>query len=124
MIGSILLFFSWLSQSTVCIATRFGKCTLTFLDKLWYLYTYIYDRFKSIATFKTLLLSFAVVTTLMPTTKNTTTPTITSIVSPSPYLSRSRLFTMTNVLLSLIIPSNSISIHAVNDLPTHSTTRT
>ena len=32
----------------------------------------------------------------MPNTENTTTPTTTSIVRPSPHLSRSRSFTMTN----------------------------
>ena len=30
------------SQSIACIATRFGECSSTSLDKLWYTYSYIY----------------------------------------------------------------------------------
>ena len=32
----------YFSQSTACITTRFRECSLTLLDKLWYLYSYIY----------------------------------------------------------------------------------
>ena len=45
-----------------------------------------------------LLLYFAVVVLLMPNTKNTTTPTTASLVSPSPNISQSRSFTVTNFL--------------------------
>ena len=34
--------FGCFSQSTACIATRFGECSSTLLDKLWYTYSYIY----------------------------------------------------------------------------------
>ena len=34
--------FGRFSQSVACIATRFGECSSTLLDKLWYLYSYIY----------------------------------------------------------------------------------
>ena len=30
------------SQSIACIATRFGECSSTLLDKLWHTYSYIY----------------------------------------------------------------------------------
>jgi len=35
-------YFDAFSQSTACIATGFGECSSTLLDKLWYLYSYIY----------------------------------------------------------------------------------
>ena len=40
-------YFHGFSLSTACIATRFGECSSTLLDKLWYLYSYIYIRLKS-----------------------------------------------------------------------------
>ena len=38
--------FSWygFSQSTACNVTRFGECSSTLLDKLWYTYSYIYSN--------------------------------------------------------------------------------
>ena len=38
------------SQSMVCITTKFGKCSLTMLHKLWYLYSYIYKSVLSNTT--------------------------------------------------------------------------
>ena len=39
--------FGCFSQSVAYIATRFGECSSTLLDKLWYLYSYIYHRVSS-----------------------------------------------------------------------------
>ena len=38
----ICSYFGNFSQSTTCIATRFGEYSFTLLDKLWYTYSYIY----------------------------------------------------------------------------------
>ena len=38
----IFSYFGNFSQSTTCIATIFGECSSTLLDKLWYTYSYIY----------------------------------------------------------------------------------
>ena len=38
----IYYYFGDFSQSTACNAIRFGECSLTSLDKLWYTYSYIY----------------------------------------------------------------------------------
>ena len=42
--------FNYFSQSIDCTATRFGECSTTLLDKLWYLYSYIYDCVSSSTT--------------------------------------------------------------------------
>ena len=39
----ICSYFGNFSQSAACIAVGFGECSSTFLDKLWYLYSYIYN---------------------------------------------------------------------------------
>ena len=49
------------SQSFACIATRFGECSSTLLDKLWYLYLYIYST-------TTIILLLFIVAILMPPT--------------------------------------------------------
>lgn len=41
-LNQIWSYFEYFSQSTVCIATRFGEGNTTLLNKLWYLYSYIY----------------------------------------------------------------------------------
>ena len=38
----ICSYFGYCSQSTTCNATRFGECSSTLLDKLWYTYSCIY----------------------------------------------------------------------------------
>ena len=53
--------FDYFSQSTACIATRFGECSSTLLDKLWYLYLYIYST-------TTIILLLFIVAILMPPT--------------------------------------------------------
>ena len=40
--GRLAIGFGDYSQPTACIATRFGECSSTSLDKLWYTYSYIY----------------------------------------------------------------------------------
>ena len=84
-------YFEYYSKATVCIATSFGECGLytPALDKLWYFYSYIYTN-----TILITLLFIVVVAMLMPTTALPTTSA--SIISPSPHLSRTRSFTMTN----------------------------
>ena len=42
LLNFICSYFENFSQSTAYIATRFGECSLTSLDKLWYTYSYIY----------------------------------------------------------------------------------
>ena len=80
------------SQSNACTVSRFGECSSTLLEKLWYLYSYIYNQ----ATIIVPILLFVIVI-LMPTTDQ---PTISSsTVSPSPHLSQTRSFTMTNYTL-------------------------
>ena len=48
----IQVYFSFgdFSQSTACVATGFGDCSSTLLDKLWYLYLYIYRLISIIIT--------------------------------------------------------------------------
>ena len=83
------------SQSNACIATRFEECSLTMLDRLWYLYSYIYNQVSSnTPTIIIPILLFIVVAILMATTDHPTTSS--HFVSPSPHLSRSGSFTMTN----------------------------
>ena len=41
-LNQIYHYFGNFSQSTACNAIRFGECSLTSLDKLWYTYAYIY----------------------------------------------------------------------------------
>ena len=78
-------YFGCFSQSIACIVTRFGECSTTSLDKLWYLYSYIYRFISSnTTTIRTRLLLFVVVVILMTTTNP---PTKSSIISPSPHLS-------------------------------------
>ena len=85
--------FDDFSQSTACIATRFGECSSTMLHKLWYLYSYIYNQVSSNTTTIIIpILLFFVVAILMPPTHHDKL----SIVSPSPYLSCTRSFTMAN----------------------------
>mmetsp|Transcript_32062 Transcript_32062/g.32470 ORF Transcript_32062/g.32470 Transcript_32062/m.32470 type:complete len:177 (-) Transcript_32062:648-1178(-) len=62
-------YFGNFSQSTACIATRFGECSCSLLDRLWYLYSYIYRRVSSNTTtiIVPLLLQFFLLL-LMPTT--------------------------------------------------------
>ena len=87
-------YFGCFSQSVACIATRFGECSPTLLDKLWYLYSYIYNTVSSNTTTLIIpILLFLVVVILMPPTTRSAT---SSIVSPSPYLPRTRSFTMTD----------------------------
>ena len=52
--------FEYYSQTMACIATSFRECGLftTALDKLWYVYSYIYIQFSSNATTIMLLLFF------------------------------------------------------------------
>ena len=46
----ICSYFGDFSQCTACSATRFRECSSTLLDKLWYLYLYIYNRASSNTT--------------------------------------------------------------------------
>mmetsp|Transcript_33704 Transcript_33704/g.37675 ORF Transcript_33704/g.37675 Transcript_33704/m.37675 type:complete len:191 (-) Transcript_33704:468-1040(-) len=71
--------FGNFSQPTACIATRFGECSCSLLDRLWYLYSYIYRRVSSNTTtiIVPLLLLFFVAVILMPTTD--TPPTSTTV---------------------------------------------
>ena len=46
----ICSYFGDFFQSTACNATRFGECSSTMLDRLWYLYSYIYNLFSSNTT--------------------------------------------------------------------------
>ena len=46
----ICSYFGDCSQSTICNATRFGECSSTLLDKLWYTYSYIYKPKQPFAT--------------------------------------------------------------------------
>ena len=82
------------SQSTAYIATRFRECSLTMLDRLWYLYSYIYNQVSSNTStiIIPILLFFVVVILMPPTTRSYKSP----IVSPSPYIPRTRSFTMTD----------------------------
>ena len=86
--------FGCFFQSAACIATRFGECSTTLLDRLWYLYSYIYHQASSNSTTVIIpILLFLVVALLMP---STALPAISSIFSPSPFISRTRSFTMTD----------------------------
>ena len=73
--------------------SRFG-CSSTLLDKLWYIYSYIYKATTTAyALFHIFALLFLVLI-LMPTPSTSLLP---GIVSLSPYpLSRTRSFTMSN----------------------------
>ena len=84
--------FGCFSQSTACITTRFGECSTTLLEKLWYLYSYIYHQASSSSTIVIIpILLFLVVALLMP---SAALPTTSSIVSLSPFISQTRSFTM------------------------------
>ena len=86
-------YFGCYSQSIACIATRFGECSTTSLDRLWYLYSYIYKLFSSTTTtLISTILFLLVVVILMPTTNQPTTSS--SIVNPSPHISQNRSFTI------------------------------
>ena len=83
------------SQSIACKATRFRECSSTSLDRLWYLYSYIYDRVSSSTTpliIISFLLFFVVAILMSPTTRSNKSP----LVSPSPSLPQTRSFTMTD----------------------------
>ena len=90
----ICSYFGNFSQSTACNATRFGECSSTLLDRLWYTYSYIYHRASSNTTtiITRILLSVGVVVLVTTTDQSTKL----SIVSPSPHLSQTRSFTMTD----------------------------
>ena len=82
------------SKSTACNVIRFRECSLTLLDKLWYLYSHIYKRIPLNATTIVFTLLFFIVVILMPNTEHTST---SSIFRPSPNpLARSRSVTMTD----------------------------
>ena len=44
--------FGCFSQSTACIPTRFGECSLTLLDMIWYTYSYIYKPATTIIWYR------------------------------------------------------------------------
>ena len=74
-----------------CIDNRFKECYLTLLNKLWCNYSYIY-KVSSISRIYYNLFLLLLVVILMPTTHQPSTSSI--LVSPSPYQSRTRSFTM------------------------------
>ena len=85
-------YFEGSSQTTACNATGLGECLFsTALDRLWYIYSYIYHQISSNATTIIFLLFFALA--ILMSTTNSSTPT-SSLVSPSPHISRTRPFTM------------------------------
>ena len=74
----IQVYFSFddFSQSTACNATRFGECSSTLLNRLWYLYSYIYKRTTTICYGIYIFLNSQHTSPfrLLPCVKHTTTP--------------------------------------------------
>ena len=50
LLNQIYHYFGHFSWSTACNMIRFRECSLTLLDKLWYLYSYIYKSISSNTT--------------------------------------------------------------------------
>ena len=107
------------SQSTACIASRFGECSSTMLHKLWYTYSYIYKPTTTICYGIYIFLNSRHTGPfrLLPCVKHTTPSASTPLFITSSYTSRSTfqllVLLASTYALSLSITSGTLFVNFI-----------
>ena len=102
-------YFEGFSQSTTCNAIRFGECSLTLLDRLWYLYSYIYKPLTTICYGIYIFLNSRHTgpIRLLPSVKPTTTPSASLPLFTTRSFTTSSSTTRSTLQLSILLESTS-----------------
>jgi len=102
-------YFEDFSQSTACNAIRFGECSSTSLDRLWYLYSYIYKPTTTICYGIFIFLNSRHTSPIrsLPSVKHTTTPSTSLPLFTTRSFTTSSSTTRSTLQLSILLESTS-----------------
>ena len=102
-------YFEGFSQSTACNTIRSGECSSTSLDRLWYLYSYIYKPTPTICYGIYIFLNSRHTgpIRLLPSVKHTTTPSASLPLFTTRSFTTSSSTTRSTLQLSILLESTS-----------------